>query len=258
MITTKPVLHNVLSLQNSAYQTVKKIGRDKLYVTVVDAFERKILSGELPIGEHLPSEADIASAFNVSSRSVREAIQILETKGLVRRKHGERALVVRDDVGEFLDTLSVTVGQFFSQKSNYFVQLMDVRRIIEIEAVGRLTASDGGIANQEIEVAVTKMRQAAEAGDFSGFTHGDAAFHLAIVHSVGNEILNVFYNNIFSLINEVINVSSRVPKKSLTMAYAEHEEIYLLMKAGDDIGAKEAMRRHIDKSTSYVRVALDH
>lgn len=251
------VPHNVLPLHKSVSQTARKLGRDKLYVTVVDALESRILSGELPIGERLPAEADMASTFNVSSRSVREAIQVLETKGLVRRKHGERALVVRDDVGEFLGSLAVTVRQFFSQKSDYFVQLMDVRRIIETEAVGRLTASAGGSTNQEVEDAITKMRLAAEAGDFSGFTDADAAFHLALVHSVGNEILNVFYNNLFALFNEVIKLSSRVPKKSLAAAFAEHEEIYLLMKAGDAVGAKEAMRRHIDKSAHYVRVALD-
>ena len=256
-MTKKPVVQNVLPLRKSISPAVGLLGRDKLYVSVVDALESRILSGKLPIGERLPSEADIASAFNVSSRSVREAIQILETKGLVRRKHGERALVVRDDVGEFLGSLAVTVRQFLSQKSEYFIQLMDVRRIIEVEAVGRLTAEDGGIANQEVDDAVSQMRRAAAAGDFPGFTDGDAAFHLAVVHSLGNEILNVFYNNLFALFNEVIRLSSRVPRKSLAAAFTEHEEIYLLMKAGDSVGAKEAMRRHIDESAHYVRVALD-
>jgi DNA-binding FadR family transcriptional regulator len=248
---------NMLPLRKSASQAARKLGRDKLYVPVVDALESRILSGELPIGERLPAEADIASDFNVSSRSVREAIQILETKGLVRRKHGERAMVVRDDVGEFLGSLSITVRQLFSQKSNYFVQLMDVRRIIETEAVGCLAAVEGGGANQEVEDAIIKMRQAADAGDFSGFTDGDAAFHLGLVHSINNEILNVFYNNLFALIIEVIQVSSRVPKKSLDVAYAEHEKIYRLIKASDTDGAKAAIRRHIERSESYVRVALD-
>ncbi len=240
----------------SSSQTAGVLGRNKLHVPVVEVFEAKILSGELAVGERLPAEAEIAQTFNVSTRSVREAIQILETKGLVQRKHGERALVVRDDIGEFLGSLALTVRQLFSQKSDYFVQLMDVRRMIEVEVVGRLSSGEGAM-NNEVEEALTEMRHAADAGDFSYFTDCDAAFHLGLVHSVGNEILNVFYNNLFSLILEVIRVSSRIPNKPLDEGYAEHEEIYRLIKAGDSKGAQAAMRGQIEASSSYLKVALD-
>ena len=246
------------TLARSAALPKKRPDRDKLYVPVVEAFESKILSGELPIGDRLPAEGEIADTFNISTRSVREAIQILETKGLVRRKHGERALVVRDDVGEFLGSLAVTVRQYLSQKSDYFVQLMDVRRIIETEAVGRLASGEAGAAlNHEVEEAIGGMRRAVDSGDFALFTKCDAALHLGLVHSVGNEILNVFYNNLFALITETIKVSSRVPNKSLDAAFAEHDEIYRLIRAGDAEAAKASIRRHIDGSASYIRVALD-
>ncbi len=230
--------------------------RSKLHVSVVEALEADILSGALKVGDRIPAEASIARAFNVSTRSVREAIQVLETKGLLRRKHGERAMVVRDDVGEFLGSLAVTVKQLLSQKSDYLVQLMNVRRMIESEAVDRLTAGEGEL-NDEAEKALADMRAACDAGDFSRFTDCDAAFHLGIVHSVGNEILNVFYDNLFALIIEVIRVTSRVPNKSLDIAYAEHEEIYTLIRARDADGAKKAIRKQIDNSASYLKVALD-
>lgn len=236
--------------------SVTVMERNKLHVPVVDAFEADILSGVLKVGDRIPAEGEIARLFNVSTRSVREAIQVLETKGLVRRKHGERAMVVRDDVGEFLGTLAITVKQLFSHQSDYLVQLMDVRRIIEIEIVGRLTSGEGAI-NEEVEQALKAMRQAADDGDFSKFTDCDAAFHLGLVRSVGNEILNVFYDNLFGLIIEVIRVSSRVPNKSLDAAYEEHLEIYRLIRDGDGEGAKAAMRKQIDNSASYLKVALD-
>lgn len=231
--------------------------RSKLHVPIVDAFEADILSGVLKVGDRIPAEGEIARTFNVSTRIVREAIQVLETKGLVRRKHGERSMVVREDVGEFLGTLSVTVKQLFSCRSDYMVQLMDVRRIIEIEVVGRLT-SGGGAINDEVKDALEAMRQAAEEGDFSRFTDCDAAFHLGLVHSVGNEILNVFYDNLFALIIEVIRLSSRIPDKSLDAGYREHLEIYELIRARDCEGAKAAMREQIENSTRYLQVALDN
>ena len=224
--------------------------RDKLHLSVVDAFEARILSGALAVGEALPSEADIARDHSVSTRSVREAIQILETKGLVKRRHGGRTTVVRDDVTQFLGTLTVTVRQLFSTDAEYLVQLMAVRRMIETEVVDLLT-SGGGAMNAEVAVALEAMRVARDATDFPGFVDADAAFHLALVHSAGNQILAVFYDNLFGLITEVIKITSRVPTKSLEAAYAEHADIYNRIESQDVDGAKALMRDQIDNSAAY-------
>ncbi len=231
-------------------------GRDKLHLSVAGEFETRILSGDIPIGARLPSEGEIARDYGVSTRSVREAMQILETKGLVQRRHGERTLVMRNDVGGFLDTLAVTVRQFFSTAPDYLVQLMDVRRMIEIEVLGLLTAESGKM-NADVEQALDAMRVARDTGNFAGFVDADAAFHLALVHSAGNQILAVFYDNLYGLITEVIRVTSRVPTKSLEDAYAEHADIYDRIFKRDEAGAKALMRAQIDNSAAYLRVAIE-
>ena len=68
--------------------------RDRLHATVSAALEARILGGDLKIGDKLESESAIAKEFGVSTRAVREAIQTLETKGLVMRRHGDRTTVV--------------------------------------------------------------------------------------------------------------------------------------------------------------------
>lgn len=237
-------------------KTVTSRIRDKLHLSVADDFEARILSGALGIGEALPSEAEIARDHGVSTRSVREAMQILETKGLVKRRHGGRTTVVRDDVTQFLGTLTVTVRQLFSTDAEYLVQLMAVRRMIETEVVDLLTAG-GGQMNDEVEAALNAMQVARDALDFTGFVDADAAFHLALVHSAGNQILTVFYDNLFGLINEVIQITSRVPTKSLDAAYAEHADIFNRIQGRDVDGAKVLMRTQIDNSAAYLRVAIE-
>ncbi|UGY11646.1 FadR/GntR family transcriptional regulator [Phyllobacterium pellucidum] len=231
--------------------------RSRLHSSVASALEDQIISGALPIGERLPSESEIARDFGVSTRSVREAMQILETKGLVRRRHGERTIVVRDDVAEFLGTLAVTVRQRFASDSEYLLQLMVVRRMIETEVVGLLTAKAQPV-NAEVEAALEAMRVARDKEDFAGFTQADAAFHLALVHSTGNAILSVFYDNLYGLITEVIRVTSRVPSKSLAAAYAEHADIFEMIRNRDEAGAKTLMRAQIDNSAAYLRVAIEN
>lgn len=229
--------------------------RNKLYSWVVSAFEDQILSGVLKVGDRMPSEAEIARQFNVSTRSVREAMQILETKGLVRRRHGERAEVVRDDVQQFLGSLATTVRTLFAREPDYLIDLMDVRRMFEVEAAGRLAAGEGQL-DGAIDPVLEKMRASVEARSFPDYAEADAAFHLALVQALGNDILTTVYENLYGLITDVIKLSVRVPSKSLHEGLAEHEALYRAIQSGDVEEAKAAITAHLANSTSYLQQAL--
>lgn len=231
------------------------VDRSRLHVSVVHAFETRILSGELQVGDRLPSEAEIARMLNISTRSVREGLQVLETKGLVRRRHGERAEVVRDDVGQYLQSLAGTVRALFAKDPSYLAQVMDVRRMFELEVVGRLAAGEGG-SRAPIEAALAAMKASVAAQDFGQFTDADAAFHRALVQALGNEILTTLHGNLHDIIAEVIRVASRVPRKTLAAGFAEHEEVYALIATGKVEEARAAMRAHIDNSTAYLEQAV--
>ncbi|WP_170295349.1 FadR/GntR family transcriptional regulator [Paracoccus aestuariivivens] len=230
--------------------------RDRLHATVSAAIEARILGGELKIGDKLESESAIAKEFGVSTRAVREAIQTLETKGLVQRRHGDRTTVVREDVGEFLDALAVTVRQRLASDPAYLEEMMAARRMIETEVLEMLCASPEPIALPVTE-ALDRMRHARDDGDFAAFVDADAAFHLALVHSTKNRILSIIYDNFATLIGEVIQLTSRVPTKSLDAAYDEHAEIYECLRRRDEVGAKALMRAQIDNSARYLRIAID-
>jgi DNA-binding FadR family transcriptional regulator len=229
--------------------------RDRLHVSVVKAFETRILSGELQVGDRLPSEAEIARLLNISTRSVREGLQILETKGLVRRRHGERAEVVRDDVDQFLTSLAGTVRALFAKDPASLVEVVEVRRMFELEAVGRLAAGEGG-SRAPIEEALAAMQASIGAQDFGQFTESDAAFHRALVQALGNDILSTLYSNLHGIVADVIRFTSRVPRKTLAAGFAEHEAIYALIAAGKADAARAAMREHIDNSTAYLEQAI--
>lgn len=229
--------------------------RDKLHIAVSTALEGRILGGDLQVGDKLDSEGAIAQEFGVSTRSVREALQVLETKGLVRRRHGGRTTVVRRDVSEFIESLAVTVRQQLATDPESLEQLMQARRMIETETIGMLTAP-GGAMSADVEAALDDMRTARDQGDFSGFVTADAAFHLALVHSSGNRVLAIMYDNFANLIGDMIQLSSRVPTKSLDAAYAEHAEIFACIRARDEAGAQALMRAQIERSTEYLRVAI--
>lgn len=230
-------------------------GRGRLHLGVATAFEERILSGALAIGARMPSEGEIARDFGVSIRSVREAMQLLETKGLVRRRHGERAEVVRDDFGAFAEALAASVRSRFAAEPEYLVELMDVRRMFEEEAAGRLAGHlPGALAG--LERALEGMARAVSEHSFPGYVAADAAFHLALVEAVGNGVLLKLYQNLFGLITEIIRLSVRVPSKPFADGLAEHRDILAGIRTGDPATARGLAAAHVEQSKSYLQRAL--
>jgi GntR family transcriptional repressor for pyruvate dehydrogenase complex len=65
-----------------------KIKQPKLADMIECRIESMILEGTLELGEKLPPERELAIQFDVSRPSLREAIQRLESKGLLTRRQG--------------------------------------------------------------------------------------------------------------------------------------------------------------------------
>ncbi len=65
-----------------------KVSQPKISDVIMEQLERMILEGSLQPGQKLPPERELASQFDVSRPSLREAIQKLEVKGLLTRRQG--------------------------------------------------------------------------------------------------------------------------------------------------------------------------
>ncbi|MEV7090474.1 GntR family transcriptional regulator [Streptomyces sp. NPDC093085] len=55
------------------------------YQQLVGALEQRLTAGEIPTGQRLPSENDLCKEFGLSRATVRQALQVLESQGLVTR-----------------------------------------------------------------------------------------------------------------------------------------------------------------------------
>jgi DNA-binding FadR family transcriptional regulator len=115
-------------------------GARKLSHLIARDLRRMILRGELPPGQALASESDLLEAFDVSRDTLREALRILESEGLIhiRRGRGGGAVVQRPHsraltrhVALLLQVRAATIGD-----------IHEVRRIIEPPAAARLADLD--------------------------------------------------------------------------------------------------------------------
>lgn len=66
---------------------------DFKYLHIVDTLQERIAAGEYPDGK-LPSTAQLRKEFDVSYGSLRSAILILKTMGVVEGRQGQGVFVV--------------------------------------------------------------------------------------------------------------------------------------------------------------------
>jgi GntR family transcriptional repressor for pyruvate dehydrogenase complex len=235
---------------------VEPIETSKRHAVIVAQIEARIMGGQLAVGDALPVEAELARSFNVSTRSVRDALQILETKGLIERRHGGRTVVIRNDISFFVDSLSQSVKQLFATEESWYRDLMEVRRLLEVPVAGLIAASASKRDFSAIEGALESLRQAVSARDLSAMSRADASFHLALISILGNRLLTKFYQSLYGLIQGEIATSNPVTGKDLEVVYAEHLELLQVLKSGDRRAAEDAFGQHIDGSTAYLNMAL--
>ncbi|MDP9771112.1 GntR family transcriptional regulator [Kosakonia cowanii] len=69
-----------------------------IYKSIADKLRLRLNSPEYPVGSPLPAEKKLALEFGVARMTIRKAIELLITWGLVIRRHGSGTYVARKDV----------------------------------------------------------------------------------------------------------------------------------------------------------------
>jgi DNA-binding FadR family transcriptional regulator len=82
-----------------------KLYRRRVADQIVEDLREQILSGALPDGSRMPAERELATSYDVSGPTIREAIRVLSAMGLVSIRNGSRATVTAQ--GDTLLAMSI-------------------------------------------------------------------------------------------------------------------------------------------------------
>ena len=215
------------------------IQSERLYEKIVDQIEGRILTGELKLGDHLPSERELAEQFRVSRTAVREAVKTLAEKGLVQVRPG-RGTFITNDTSE---AVRLSLGRMLKiGQPEGARHLVEVREIFEpeIAALAALRATDEQIA--AMREAVAMMDAALDDGDT--FIEADLDFHLALAEASQNSLIPALIDSIVDMLREQRMAIFRVaggPQRGQT----HHNRILEAVCRHDAPAAREAMRAHL-------------
>ncbi|WP_026449119.1 FadR/GntR family transcriptional regulator [Actinopolyspora mortivallis] len=204
--------------------------RTGLVEQVIAQMRQLVASGEWPIGQRIPPEAELVQALGVGRNTVREAVRALAHAGLLEVRQGD---------GTFVRATSEISGAVGKLCTTELRQVLEVRRALEVESA-RLAATartDTDVA--ELEVALRERDAAIGERDPERVAHTDSSFHLRLVQASHNPVLIQLYQGISeAVLSSVATTFDPTVPPERTVS---HTELFEAVRDGNpELAAAEA------------------
>jgi GntR family transcriptional regulator, transcriptional repressor for pyruvate dehydrogenase complex len=224
-------------------------GRTRLRDRAAEQLLDMVVSSGLRPGQRLPPERELVGRLGVSRTVVREALNLLEARGLISIEHGRGAVVSGGSTRAVRDTL----GLLLRVRPKALWELLEIREILEVEISGLAAERAQEDDVREMRGQLDRMGSLIDAPE--GYVDADVEFHALLARSTGNEVLLTMLDPIVELLRASREVSASRPG-SARRALREHEEILHCVEAGDAGGARERMRVHLANTAGDIEAAL--
>jgi DNA-binding FadR family transcriptional regulator len=219
-----------------------KAARGKAFVA--EALMLRILGGDYPSGRPLPNEATLLAEFGVSRTCLREALQTLGAKGLVRSRPKLGTFVREPHNWNFLDADLLRLRQQVVSKPVFLRELFAVRRMVEPETAA-LAAGNATPALLEKLSAALRDMAAGDGARTQITTEADVAFHRLLLAASGNALLSGLGACIEQALRASISITSR-PEVESPLALDKHVAVFEAVRTGDAEGARSRMIALLD------------
>ena len=207
---------------------------------VEDQIYHYILDEALEPGAKLPNEFALGEKFRVGRSTIREAVKLLSSKGIVEVRQGSGTYVVTTVKG-LSDPLNLRSVQ---DKNALAFDLVNVRLLLE-PGIAEMAAQNA--TPEDIE-RLRRLCERVENKIHSGerYIEDDIAFHTCIAESSKNLV-----------VGQLIPVIDTAVKKLIDETIMTHRMITEAIANHDPIGAKAAMVMHLNFNRSYIKKVYD-
>lgn len=212
------------------------------HALIVQQLGLKIVSGEISENEKLPSEVDLCEEYKVSRPVFREAIRVLNAKGLTYSRPKIGTVVRPKDEWHLLDPDVLFWLIQTTPEHEFFKTLSTVRRVLEPELayIAASTANEEDI--EHIKHAYEGMEKATTVEEF---IEPDIQFHLAIAKATHNDLLAYMSKMLVLPLQQSIQVTSLRPNLQ-GHSLPRHKAILTAIENKDPLSARHASLVQLD------------
>ncbi|KOF15378.1 GntR family transcriptional regulator [Ensifer adhaerens] len=209
---------------------MQPVNRTNLADSAAESLRAEIRSGRWNVGDRIPNETALTEVLSVSRGTVREAVRVLVSQGLLDTRQGS---------GTYVRSTVDPAGALDRVKRAGLRDQWEARAALDVEAA-RLAALRHTPADLERMTRLLKARGTFADGGYEAFGHRDIAFHKSIVEASGNRAIVELYDFFTSSILETIHSTLKgdVPEPD----EQAHMAIVAAIATGDPDRAASAVR----------------
>lgn len=204
---------------------------------------------QLKAGDRLLSERELAQRLGVSRTSVRQALTVLRTIGLVEMRHGDGVYLVQSPE-EVIPTLA---HELLAQYEK-LPAIVEVREALETKNARLAARRRTDEELEDMRAALTEMEAAIQGGDVGAAA--DAHFHAAITRAAHNELLAELMDQLAEAINRTRRASLSRPGRP-SRSLSAHRLIVDAIAVGDEDLAAQRMREHLTVVADVAYIVSD-
>lgn len=220
--------------------------------SVVDTTIRRIVDaiseGTYKIGEKLPNEYELISELQISRNSLREAMRVLSTIGIVEIKRGDGTYVCDQINPSFVD--SMVYGLVFDASSKD--ELVELRQSLD-EIMLRLAIlkadNDDIVALSDL---IEEMEDSFSKGDAEAAAAADYAFHMRLVEAAKNKFLIRIVKGVYQLFKHSI-LESISTEEEFAHAVEYHRQLLELITTRNGEKVSEVVKTTLDSWQDHVK-----
>ncbi|CAM3946327.1 FadR/GntR family transcriptional regulator [Kibdelosporangium persicum] len=223
----------------------------RAYERVVEQIEEAVFTGRLRPGSRLPSERDLMTQFGVSRSTVREALRVLQSNGMIQSRAGDpRGPEVLPASPK---NLRKSMSRLVRAESMSLAELLQFRMVLEGSAylLAARLRTDAQLA--EMEAAVRSMSDATGHAEFSD---ADVAFHDAVARATQNTLIVVCSNVVRGVVLDLIadRLAAAPDRQALMSAYLRHhsEVLQAIRDRDGELAARLARQALYDYYADWV------
>lgn len=224
-------------MSGSALTPIKK---NNIYEQVVEHLKRHIVANELGPGDRLPTEAVLAENLNVSRLSVREALKVMESLGIVQSKTRDGTRLQAPTMKPVAEHL-----RFLVDVRQVSLREIAVARQMTESALMPLVVANAEEADYEkIQATIVAMEAAVAIDNIDDVIEADGDFHQALLAAAKNRAVEGFAVMLQEFFGHPRLRAVALEKGGYRVSVESHQEIYRALRAGDAALASRLMHEH--------------
>jgi DNA-binding FadR family transcriptional regulator len=207
-----------------------------------------IVKEKLPEGAMLPTERLLAESLGIGRTTMREALRLLETRGVltIRPGPGGGPVIRRPRPNDLTEALTLML-EF---ESATYLEVIQARTWLEPSVARAATPNIDQAVMSELVIANQAI--AANGDDAGGLAAGNRRFHSIIADSCGNVLLQIFMETLIRITGGRALAITYKPRQVAAIVES-HGQIIRAFERQDPDAAEAAMQAHLDESEAYCR-----